>query len=278
MTLRTFFTSECMEPQRDLDAYGWSVLKGNLPEVKDDFERRIASHGDKTSEEARKAAVDEVYALRWGPTRVPIYNLLLLATILVTGRRQQILEVARWMATEVKIPVDGRDLSGSTAMHHAISTKPSFDPEFAQILYDAGADVNARNRYGETAVFDAGKIFNPKDFGSTKKASSAIEWFLKHGGNLDLKENDGWSARATLLRSREVFITLGGSVAKEMYAMIDREDKRRQGDVKCCLFCGMEREDTPVMTCSRCKSVRYCRAPRDCQKRDWPNHKQKCKK
>ena len=160
MTLRRFATSECMEPSRDLDKYGQYLFSGNLTLVQIDFQRRVASYANKSPEEAKKAAADDLYAMHWGPTRVTLYNLLLLAIVIDPMGREGILQVTRWLANEAQVPVNGRDVSGTTAMHHAISTKPSFDPEFAQILYDAGGDVMIRNRYGETAVFEAVKIMD----------------------------------------------------------------------------------------------------------------------
>ena len=198
MTLRRFATSECMEPSRDLDKYGQYLFSGNLTLVQIDFQRRVASYANKSPEEAKKAAADALYAMHWGPTRVTLYNLLLLATFIDPMGREGILQVTRWLANEAQVPVNGRDVSGTTAMHHAISTKPSFDPEFAQILYDAGGDVMIRNRYGETAVFEAVKVMDPDDAEQVERASGAIEFYLTHGGNMDIKDNDGAGARDVL--------------------------------------------------------------------------------
>jgi hypothetical protein len=41
---------------------------------------------------------------------------------------------------------------------------------------------------------------------------------------------------------------------------------------RCCGGCGREDGDLPL--CSKCLSVRYC--SRECQRRAWPGHKQKC--
>lgn len=282
MFLRAYFTSETMEPARDLDLYGKKLLVGDLEAVKSDFARRVTEAitraGGGTVEDAKKAAVQEIYALRWGPTRVPIYNLLLLGTMIIPDNRSDILEVVQWLANQAKIPVNGRDVSGTLAIHHAISTKPGFDPEFAQILYDAGGDVNLRNRYGETGVFEAGKIYEAHRAEVVRQATAAISWYLSHGGNLDVKDNDGISARALLENNRVLHMKTGGTAVAELYQMIEKEDKRRQelGD-KCCTFCGMEPKDG-LLTCSRCRSAKYCRPPRNCQRGDWPKHKTRCKK
>ncbi|KAJ7857464.1 hypothetical protein B0H14DRAFT_2751205 [Mycena olivaceomarginata] len=159
--LRTFCTSECMEPGRDLDTYGISLAKGELAQVKADFARRVARHaainpespGPSTTEPPVKltpeaAAAQELYGLTWGPTRVPIYGLLGLMRIIYPERGAMHLAVARWLIQTAKVPVNAPDLSGTLAVSHAISTKPALDTEYAQLLFDAGGDLNNRNRYG----------------------------------------------------------------------------------------------------------------------------------
>jgi hypothetical protein len=161
--LRTFCTSECMEPGRDLDAYGISLAKGELAQVEADFARRVARHaaispespvaGPSITEPPVKltpeaATAQELYGLTWGPTRVPIYGLLGLMRIIYPERGAMHLTVARWLIETAKVPVNAPDLSGTLAVSHAISTKPALDTEYAQLLFDAGGDLNNRNRYG----------------------------------------------------------------------------------------------------------------------------------
>ncbi|TCD60336.1 hypothetical protein EIP91_010345, partial [Steccherinum ochraceum] len=219
-----------------------------LDAVKANFERRVSAHGG--DDAARKSAADDIYALRWGPTRVPIYNLLLLATIIEPDKRAGILAVTRWLASDANVPVNGRDVSGTTAIHHSISTKPAFDPEFAQILLDAGGDVMIRNRYGETAVFEAGKIFESHKADVVEKATTAIKWYLTHGGSVDIKDNDGMSARGMLEDSRVVHSRRGGATVAKLYQMIEVEDRRRRvKDGRCCTFCGLEPpKDAPLLS------------------------------
>ncbi|THH01694.1 hypothetical protein EW026_g1051 [Hermanssonia centrifuga] len=145
--LRTFCTSNSVIPARDLDQYGLALMIGDLMSVKSDFSGRVArlASATRSVEEARAAAAKELFALKWGPTRTPIYDLLIVGTVLVPSKRENQLKVAHWLVHDAKVPVNGRDLSGSTAMNHAISTKPVFDPDFAEILYEGGGDVNDRN-------------------------------------------------------------------------------------------------------------------------------------
>jgi hypothetical protein len=101
---------------------------------------------------------------------VPIYRDSLLCQVF-PRQRVQLLSVTRWLSTVAKVPVDGTDVSGTTALAHSISTHPAFDPEFAQFLYDAGEDLNMRNRYGATPAHDMSMIpsLDEQWYGGRKK-------------------------------------------------------------------------------------------------------------
>lgn len=279
--LRNFYTSECMEPGRDLDFYGRLLFMGNLEAVKDDFHNRVTSHRSSSSsdEEARKKAADELYSLKWGPTRVPIYQLLYFAGAIYPENRQKQLQVMRWLIDEAKVSVDGRDLLGSTAIHLTLSTKPGFDPEIAQILYDGGADVNLRNRPGANAAHESTMILEPNIVEKGQTAAKAVDWFLTHGGNLDIKDNNGGTARSNINLLRKMPKQYQKTFAP-LYSVVERADKRRKelGDT-CCTLCGtVPNGAAKLLFCSRCKVARYCAPPKTCQKLDWPNHKEPCAK
>ncbi|EPQ53933.1 hypothetical protein GLOTRDRAFT_130332 [Gloeophyllum trabeum ATCC 11539] len=220
--LRTYATSQSMEPNRDLDPYGQALFMGDLDKVKADFEKRVARHKakDRTEDKARMAALDELYAMHWGPTKVPIYDLLLLATLILPGLRLRHLAVAGWLVYEAKVPVDGTDLTGTTTLAHCISTKPAFDPEFAQLLYDAGADINHQNRYGDVA---ANEICTVWDRRNVPRAAEALTWFLSHGGNVDIKENEGLTCGRQLLTTATKKWRVG-----TLTKIVEEEDERRK--------------------------------------------------
>ncbi len=201
--LRTFCTSNSVIPARDLDQYGLALMIGDLMSVKSDFSGRVArlASATRSVEEARAAAAKELFALKWGPTRTPIYDLLIVGTVLVPSKRENQLKVAHWLVHDAKVPVNGRDLSGSTAMNHAISTKPVFDPDFAEILYEGGGDVNDRNRYGCTPAHEIIMIMDARNSQAVRAPVGAMRWFLSHGGNLDIKDNEGVTARGTFTKT-----------------------------------------------------------------------------
>lgn len=177
-------------------------------------------------------------------------------------RREKLLDVVRWLIC-IGVPVDGMDLSGTTALSHSISTKPALDIEFAQLLIDAGGDINAQNRYGATCAHEFCMVWSP-DANAVERASQALKFFLSHGGDPNIADNDGITAVATM---RAPWL----SGMKEM--ALDEEARRRKEG---CAFCGSmvnDRNAVPLMRCGRCKRVRYCAAPKGCQRADWAAHK-----
>ena len=269
--LRTFCTSDCMEPQRDLDAFGRLLMTGTLDELVVDYAARmdIKVKSGMEPEGATQAIANDLYSLRWGPTDTPIFNLLGLFTLIIPDLRPKYISFANFFIN-AEVPVDGRDLSGSTALSHCYSTKPGFDLEYAELLYKAGADVNNRNRYGATTGHEIVQVYNRSDLASVQKATRALEWFLSHGGNADIADGDGISPR---------YICKAIKVP-QLLAAIEKEDTRRalKGNT-CCSLCGLVPiADEKLLMCGKCKKGRYCNPKlRACQKLDWPKHKKGCK-
>lgn len=277
--LRMHFSTTQMIPSRDLkDPFGRAILEGDFITLKYLYAHKVAQYlkdlGD--GEAAGTAAVKEIYEMRWGPTRVPIYNLILLSSLLNDTRRPSHLEIARWLTDDIKVPIDGRDLSGSTALHHSISTKPTFDPEYAQILCDAGGCVTDRNRYGGTPAHEIAMTWELENSEVVSTAAAALKWYLEHGGNLDIKDTDGKAPRETIDITRK---HAARGLRMETWKVVDDEDRRRKRLAdRICTFCGRPpRGDVRLLVCSKCKNARYC-SGLTCQKADWPHHKLSCKK
>ena len=265
--LRTYFTSSTMEPREDLDVFGYHVIHGDLSYVKEDFNDRVKRLG-------ADEAVAEINRLRYGATKTPIYNVLLLGSIIQPALHKKQLEVVRWLALTAGVPVDGRDVSGTTALVHSLATHPSFDPEFAEILCAAGGDINARDRYGGTCGHGSATIWNPCDRALIRKKEATLRWWLEHGGNADIHDNDGISVRSLALTSER------RGMSKELIRIVREEDARREQLIgKICGFCAKEQsvDGGKLLACGRCKKVKYCAPPRACQKSDWKKHKITCK-
>jgi len=248
---------------------------GELSAIQADFASRVEGFRKDCEDDeggAENKAAQELAALRWSPTAVPIYNLLGLSSLISPRRRPQHLSIARWLVGVAKVPVNGTDASGTTALAHAISTYPAFDPEFAQILYDAGGDVNLRNRYGANAAHPMCMVLS-LDERDLRRSEEALAWFVAHGGNVDVKDSDGYSPRmAAGTTARKCVSKRGDRLLKILEKEDERRERRRD---KCCMFCG--REDVKLLQCGRCKEAKYCEpTSRSCHKLDWPQHKLGC--
>lgn len=243
-------------PGRDLDAYGQLIWTGDISGLKADWERRCSEH-------APEGGASQISEMRWGPTAVPVFNLILLFTMLNPGLREKYLEIARWLISAAKVPVDGVDLSGSTALYHSVSTKPALDLEYAQMLYDGGANVNAVNRYGGTVAHEVAMIWNART--PNPKAADSMKWILEHGGNVEVADGDGVTVRTIVEKMRPF--------KQPIVKVVDDETKKRK-ERDGCTFCGMT---GTLSKCGRCKAARYCPKPKSCQTGDWPRHKKECK-
>lgn len=275
-----------MNPARDLDMMGQVVLSGMLEPLQAEYAARTEQNMH-TRHLSRAAAAEitakQLHALRWGNTRIGVYHLVLVGMRLAPAEphRSAHLALARWLAQTARVPVDARDASGAQALHHALSCAPVFEPEFAQILYDAGAEVTAKDRYGCTPMHEAMQIHDGRTRASLKRHKEALEWYLAHGGNLDVRENDGRSVRDLVNDSRRIWTAAGHwDVIRELVDVVEREDRRRAAlGERCCTFCGREPQgEIKLLQCSQCKAARYCSAPRRCQASDWPRHKIDCRK
>lgn len=123
---------------------------------------------------ARKDAAQELYNLRWGPTKIPIYNVILAGTVLAPWYHDKQLQLTRWLILEAKVPVNGKDLSDAETIHHAIACAPTCELEFAQMLYDAGGDIHQRDRYGCTAMHEAMQIHDGRSREAIQRHKDAI--------------------------------------------------------------------------------------------------------
>ena len=92
-----------IDTQKDLkDPYGLLFEDGNLPAFEEHFQGRVQHFEGRQYE-----AAQELFRLKWGPTRIPVYALLLAFTIINSEIRQRYIAITKWLIETAKVPVDG---------------------------------------------------------------------------------------------------------------------------------------------------------------------------
>jgi len=248
-------------PYRDVagaeaNTFGKIVMEGNLADVQ-------------TYLAAEKLSSNDIFNMKWGRTQVPIFNMIHMLIQVIPESRSEYLAITRHLIEVCKVPVDGTDLSGTTALSHCFSTKPATDLEYAEMLTAAGGDVNHRNRYGGTVAHEIVQVYDFGNPAAVSRAGRSLQFFLSHGGNLDIKDGDKATARASLMS-----VARSGNF-RALTAMVSDEDRRRAAiQEPHCALCGGTED---VMMCTRCKKAYYCRRERrQCQALHWPEHKKAC--
>jgi hypothetical protein len=265
MELRGWAFQNPTVPSRDLtDPVGQTLLSafnGEFDAVSNYVNTMISSLGG--TEEARTTLRNDLYEKRWGPTKTPIYAVLLPALHMLPAKKEELLGIVRFLAQDIKVPVEGKDVLGCTAMYWAISTKPYVQPEFAQILFDVGASVNTKNRFNATAATEIGQADIHQD---TTRNVRMMKWYVEHGGDVEFKDTDGMSVK-TLVEM------LSGKVPGMAEVIKNGRGPRNEAQ---CTTCGRSpQEEKKFSACGKCKKARYC--SQECQRVDWKAHKKSCK-
>ena len=160
-----------------------------------------------------------------------------------------------------------------------------------RMLVDNGANVNALDRRGNTAVSGISQMANDDDqslrvildtgrftlidqaniskatalhFAAVNGNHRCVTALLEHGANTELKDSLGNTA----------WVLANGVNAKKCQLALEKH--LRIGFA--CFYpeCETKKEDKPTFKrCARCKQITYCCAT--CQKAHWPTHKLTCK-
>ncbi|KAH8708372.1 hypothetical protein GQ44DRAFT_743209 [Phaeosphaeriaceae sp. PMI808] len=191
MELRGFATQNGLRSYRDMmDPLGTAILLG-LDALRTHIGARTQELG------GLDGVVEEMYGARWGPTRVPIYTAVLV-TYDAPMTRDEMLRIVRYLAFEIRVPVDGADVLGQSAMYAAIAVKPHVLPGVAEILFEAGGSVNQRTRFGGTV---GGEIARAELAGDTGRNVRMMGW-----------DNDGMSVRVLVEMMRKRVSGMAGAV------------------------------------------------------------------
>ena len=114
-------------------------------------------------------------------------------------------------------------------------------PGLARLLLQSGADVNHRNRYGETLTHAA----------MTENQIGSIEVLMEFGADLTIRDANGQEPMTFFVRC-----------GPEVIATVSRLLRNRNGeeapmDEKRCDNC-RQKGEMKLMICSKCRSSRYC--------------------
>ena len=159
--------------------------------------------------------------------------------------------------------VNIRDVAGFTPLHYCAQFHGNkTTTKMAGILIKAGANIDAQNRFGATALLDATHC-NHYDM---------VKVLSESGADFFIKDNNGispFSLSSGNLKTSKMF-----SEERKKRASQEREKLREEagGSFSKCSVC---KRTENTKRCSGCYFVWYC--GRRCQKEHWPRHQEECK-
>ena len=136
------------------------------------------------------------------------------------------------------VPVDGRDVLGMTALHHAAHRTGNCG--LAKVFLKHKADVNLQDRFGASPLSTA----------IEKRTVDIIPVLLDAVSGLDVTDGEG-SSPSPIYPTRPARVS---DVVKDWFAKREGKGSVPQGDR--CSKCGTGR--TSVKRCARCRSQLYC--------------------
>lgn len=109
LELRGWASNNPLLPNRDLnDPLGTALLttfNGQWDALQNHINSRIAELGD--NETATEQVRKELYDARWGPTRLPIYNVILQFFFFHPEDESNLLSLTQYLISDAKLPVTG---------------------------------------------------------------------------------------------------------------------------------------------------------------------------
>jgi len=164
---------------------------------------------------------------------------------------------------ELGANIHAKDVAGYTPLHHCLTGMGnSITRSMARELLQAGADPNAQNRFGNTPLMEPVQAFDLEN----------IKLLLEFGADPDIDDNDGVSCRHIGFHSS--ITKLFGQAEKKKIKQARAAAKEDTGG--CLWLCKVCKSDSDTKRCTGCYMVWYCGGI--CQNKDWPNHKDECKK
>jgi len=189
------------------------------------------------------------------------------ATVFSEGDHMEIFNKLLSLGAEVNV----HDVAGFTPLHMCFFICNDVTIKMAEILLNKGADVNAKNRFGSTALMCL-IMQNSKNISESNLEN--VSFLLDHGANPDIKNNDGATFRMFARECFPIMNLLGAADVKKSSIERKKIHAEAGGNFKQCKVCKSYNKDTK--RCTGCYLEWYC-SP-NCQRVDWVSHKEDCKK
>ena len=161
--------------------------------------------------------------------------------------------------------VSDRDFAGFTPLHHCVQRwGNAVTLTMAEILIEAGADVNSQCRLGDTPLLDCTRA----------QKFEFMKLLLCHGANPYTPDNDGCSPWTLTSRFPKVQRMFGETNKKKFRQIREKMKEEAGGSLRICSLCQLSKAENKK--CTGCYFVYYC--SQNCQREDWARHKEECKK
>ena len=156
--------------------------------------------------------------------------------------------------------LDSKDVAGHTCVHYCTGKFGSKETcEMAKYLLEKGADINMKNRFGATPLFEAVQSMN----------TGCVDWLLENGADPDVYDNDGlhlFKHAQIIPGMRQKMSAYTAKLAKKK-----RNEAAKEGAYRKCAVC----QKNTLKRCSGCYLAWYC--GKECQISGWKDHKKECK-
>jgi ankyrin repeat protein len=155
--------------------------------------------------------------------------------------------------------------------------------EITALLLNAGADKDAKDEIGYTALCMAAQNDNVKCIELLLKAGCDVNTINKKGGSalfIAVYKNRPNCVRALVQAGADITIEVDGRPLYEYAVDTNNSDDLRAAMLvpakkrRRCEQCGTTTTGQKMKKCGACKTVYYCN--RECQTANWPLHKQVC--
>ena len=161
----------------------------------------------------------------------------------------------------LKCDINVRDVAGYTPLHYCCNGYGNeVTKKMAELLLNAGADINARNRFGNTPLQEVSLVLQ-YDF---------ITFLLDKGADPYIKDNDGCSPAGSAHFNPKLMDLFRSKYSKDVKT--SRVENTEASKEKCG-NCEEKKKDRKK--CTGCFHIWYCN--RECQLQHWDKHKSDCK-